>query len=1028
MMSVSTCSAAMASSYYEQDDRNYYHAGEQADVVAKWHGNGLANEGLREGQEVSPEKFQELLNNSGNGCAAYDITFSAPKGVSIAAEAGDEQLSRDMVDAHRAAVARTLKHIETNEVGYVTRHDGVDEWIQTGEAVEAEFVHGVSRDGDPQLHSHCTILNRTHDADGNQRTIDGRRFFATQKAYGAEYRANLADEIHKRGYATVVTDEKQGFIDLAGMDPETLERFSKRRQEILAEMEHTGEYSAKGAQAANLATRKTKKQIDQEQAREAWRRELAEIGQELPRSTGKPIENTASKQAAYDAAIHDLEQSSFAFTGKQATEAIVARGVVCGMTVDEARRMIANDPNLMQGELANGKTGDVWMTTRHNLAMDKSIEDSYLGARGQLRNGITIEQAGSYLDAAEVGQEFKLNDEQRHAASAVLSSRSQQQCIQGLAGVGKTFMVSRVVDAASEYNKTVAPQDQIHFVALAPSGKAASGLLEESGIKDGGTIHSYMNMLTGYKPQPGEPIKSEWDFTNAPKAQGREIVFVDEAGLMDNNLVFQLQKMAAARSGFDGQVQLVFMGDYDQLPPVGAAQPFKHMTDIDKDAGADGNTVFMENIQRQKDKELLRAVNESVKGNHLLTFETLDKKGDYREIHGEKTRRKTVAKEMTDGVRLRDYGENLLIVGTNRDRLFYNDLIREEYIKRGELADGQLYDVTVNDGDKERTEQRHFAAGDRVIFGANSKKLSVMNGQMGEIVRIDGNNFMIRKDDGQTVNIDMKKYNSIDHAYAVTNYKAQGMSIGGKVVCDMNTKSKAQYRNDLYVNVSRAKRRCILFTDNKSVLEKQTADWAHKVQRGDFSSFNPKSKASVGKGRSKAGRAIPVVTKAGKAGMKAAGAAMQFSAKILQGIGHIASVIPVIGKPLQAAINVPAAGLNGVGRITRGMGQSMDGLTRAEKLMDGMADTLRDVGKQVGRTVKETGKAVKDGAEKANDKMQKDPVTPMGSTVGLRLPDTNKIDYTHGGKLLSEPARADREMDRFIKETFGGGKEDDFEF
>lgn len=1009
----------MASSYYEQDDRNYYSAGEQADVAAKWHGQGLARDGLKGGQEVSPEKFQDLLDSSGNGCAAYDCTFSAPKSVSICAEAGDEQLARDMMDAHRAAVASTLKHLEANEVGYVTRHDGVDEWIHTGEADAAEFVHGVSRDGDPQLHSHCTFLNRTHDADGNQRTIDGRRFFAAQKSYGAEYRASLVRELQARGYEIVVTDEKQGFFELKGMEPETLEHFSKRRQEILAEMERTGEHGAKGAQAANLATRKTKKQIDQEQARESWRRELAEIGQELPKSVGKPVEMTEDKRAAYDAAIHDLEQSSFAFTSKQAQEAIVARGVACGMTVDEAQQMIAHDPNLLTGELASGKTGDVWITTRRNLEMDKAIEDSYIGARGRLKNGITAEQAGQFLDVAEKGQKYQLNSEQRHAAASILSSKSQQACVQGLAGVGKTFMVSRVVDAADEYNKTAAPADQIHFVALAPSGKAASGLLEESGITQGGTIHSYMNQLTGYKPQPGEPIKQDWDFTNAPKARGREVVFVDEAGLMDNNLVFQLQKMAAARSGPDGQVQLVFMGDYDQLPPVGAAQPFKHLTDLDAADGGQGNTVFMTNIQRQKDKELLAAVNESVKGNHLLTYEALEKKGDYREIHGEKTRRKAVAKEMTDGVSLGEYGQNLLIVGTNRDRVAYNEMIRAAYVKAGALDAGRAYDITVNDGDKERTEQRNFASGDRVIFGANSKKFGVMNGQMGQIVGIDGNfTFTIQKDDGQTVNIDMKKYNSLDHAYAVTNYKAQGMSVGGKVVCDMNTKSKAQYRNDLYVNVSRAKRRCILFTDNKQVLEKQTAAWAHKVQRGDFSSFT--SKPQAGKrtaGKGKAGRSVSVVMKAGKAGMQAAGMAMQFTAKIMKGIGHIASVVPIIGRPLQAAINVPAAGMEGAGKMTRALSKGMDGLARAEKLMGGMKDTLLDISKQAGKTVKETGKSVKDGAEKANDNIQNDPATPMGSIAGPRLPDTNKWDYSHGGKLELETTKAEKNMDNFIKET-----------
>ena len=1029
MMSVSTCSAAMASSYYEQDDRNYYSDGEQADVTAKWHGHGLERDGLREGREVTPEKFQDLLQSSGNGCAGYDVTFSAPKSVSIAAEAGDTALARDMMDAHRAAVASTLKHLEANEVGYITRQGGVDYWIQTGEADVAEFVHGVSRGGDPQLHSHCVFLNRTHDSDGKQRTIDGRHFFASQKSYGAEYRMNLARELQKRGYEIVVTDEKQGFFELKGMEPATLERFSKRRQEILAELERTGETGAKAAQQANLSTRKTKKHIDQEQAREAWRQELAEIGQDIPHSTGKPIEPPDGKQAAYDAAVADLEQGSFAFTQKQLTEAVVQRGVAAGgISVDEARRMIADDANLLQGEKADGKTGDTWLTTRRNLETDKAIEDSYLASRGKLKNSITAAQANSYLNAAEAGQKYKLNGEQRNAASAVLSSKSNQQCIQGLAGVGKTFMVSRVVDAAAEYNKTAAPNDQIHFVGLAPSGKAASGLLEESGSQEGGTIHSYLNKLTGCKPQPGEPIKSTWDFSNVPKAKGREIVFVDEAGLMDNNLIRELQKMREARSGPNGQVQLVYLGDYSQLPPVGAAQPFKHLTDLDAASGKDGNTVFMTNIQRQKDQELLAAVNESVKGDHLLTFEALQKKGDYREIHGEKHRRKAIAREMTDGVKLEDYGKNLLIVGTNRDRKAYNDLIRSTYVKRGELEEGREYDVTMQDGDKERTEKRRFAKGERVIFGANSRKLDVMNGQMGTITAIDGKNFTIRKDDGKTVTVNLDKYNSIDQAWSITNYKAQGMSVNGKVVCDMSTASKQQYRNDLYVDVSRAKNRAIVFTNDKALLEKQTGKWAQKVQRGDFSSFTQngkekerkkKDRGGLGTGRTGRGdRSVPIVTKAASGAMKGAGEAMKFAGQMMEGLGKIASIIPIIGKPIEAATKIPAGMMKGAGKATKGIGNKMDGLGRAEKMMANFSKDLMN-----------TVKKGKKGLEKADEKMNKDVQMSHGSTAGPNLPDTNKWDYTHGGKLMSEPAKADREMDKFFRETLGSGKtKDDFEF
>lgn len=1019
MMSVSTCTAAMASSYYEKDDRNYYVAGEQEDIKAKWRGSGLQAEGLQEGQEVSPQDFTSLLGSSGRGCAAYDCTFSAPKGVSILAEAGDEQQRADMIAAHRAAVARTIEDMIRNEVGYVTRKDGVDTWIRTGDAVAADFVHGVSRSGDPQLHDHVVFLNRTHDADGQQRTIDGRHFFAVQKSYGGTYRGYLDEEIRKRGYETEITDEKQGFIDVKGLDAETLEHFSKRRAEILAEMEKNGETGAKAAQKANLATRKTKKQIHQEQARESWRRELQEIGQELPKSTGKPVAAHGTKEEAYAAAVHDLEQSSFAFTSKQLTEAITARGVSCGgVSVTEARQMIAADPSLLVGELADNKTRATWITTKKNLAVDKAIEESYLTARGSLQNSISSEQARELLETVEMGQESTLKDEQRNAAAAVLSSQSSQMCIQGLAGVGKTFTVSRIREAAEEWNKTAPASEQIHFVGLAPSGKAAAGLLEESGITEGGTIHSYLNELTGYKPQAGEPIRSEWDFSKCPPAVGREIVIVDEAGMLDNNLIHQLQKMQVARSGKGGQVQLVFQGDYDQLPPVGAAQPFRHMTDLDA-ADKSGNTVFLEDIQRQKVQELLEGVRASVKGDHLVLFENLDKMGDYREVKGDAHRRKAAVREIMDGVKISDYGENMLIVGTNKDRKIYNDMIRSEYIKRGEMQQGNEYEITVNDGEQQRKEKRNFAKGERMIFLANSKKLGVMNGQTGSIIDIQGDMFTVEKDDGQRVSFDMKKYNQIDQAWALVNYKAQGASVNGKVICDMSTKSKQQFRNDLYVDASRAKRRCVIFTDDKAKLETQTRKWAHKIQRGDFEKFSSKSPATKSKNGKR--RGVQVVTKTAKKTMQAAGKVMEFGAAVMRGAGQLASVIPIVGKPLQAAIDIPAAAMDGTGKMIGTFGKSMSALDRAEALSREFGKTFLNIGKKTFEAGKQTAKATKDAAEKI-DKTTKEP-QPTSNSSGVKLPDTNKWDYTHGGKLESPLAKAERENKQFLKETL----DNDFE-
>ena len=304
-------------------------------------------------------------------------------------------------------------------------------------------------------------------------------------------------------------------------------------------------------------------------------------------------------------------------------------------------------------------------------------------------------------------------------------------------------------------------------------------------------------------------------------SDGREIWVVDEAGLVDNHLMEQLQKAAEAR-----QVQVVLSGDYDQMPAIGAGEPLRMM--IEQGAG----TAYLEDIRRQRDMELLEAVIESVKGDHLKTYEILERRGDYQEIKGKEERQARIKEEMTI-LPLEEYRKNLLLVTTNADRKAYNEKIRAEYVRRGELEQGEKYRIKVQRGEKEIEESRNFAAGDRIIFTANDKRLGVKNGMMGRIGKIEGKNFEIELDEGKRIKLNIEEYGHIEHSYAVTNYKAQGMTVE-KVVVEMNTESVLQNRNALYVDISRAKTRAIVFTDNKAKLEHQTRNFAHKVTSKDF--------------------------------------------------------------------------------------------------------------------------------------------------------------------------------------------------
>ena len=537
-------------------------------------------------------------------------------------------------------------------------------------------------------------------------------------------------------------------------------------------------------------------------------------------------------------ALKDLSKESYAFNIIEAKYRIMSEGVLEAVTAEEANRAMewAGLIKLGRIELENGKkTKDVFVTTQENIDIEKAVIDRMQSGKGTIQDKIlTMDESRAALDRAESrakakglkSANFTITDrdggsgEQAEAVHHILVSNDQYIAIDGLAGTGKTTMMERL--------KWIADEQGIEVKGVCFTGKAADGLQLDSGIEST-TIHSFLNKLEGKPREPPETstkdtgIKQEWDFSNVEKCQGREIWVVDEAGLVDMHLMNQLQKAAEVRGA-----QVLLLGDPDQLPPVGAGEPMRQM----EEKGM--ATAHLYDIRRQKDIELLQAVRESVKGDTLNTFNTLEAKGHYKEITDKEERMRSIKDEMT-AAPLEEYQKNLLLVSTNADRRAYNKAIRAEYVERGELDEGQSYKITVHEGDKDRHEKRNFAEKDRIIFTANDKRLGVMNGTMATIERIRGNEIMARIDGakGEKVTFNMDRYNNIDHAYAVTNYKAQGMTVD-KVVADMNTRGAAQTRNTLYVDISRAKQKAVVYTDNKATLEKQTRDFAHKVTSKDF--------------------------------------------------------------------------------------------------------------------------------------------------------------------------------------------------
>ncbi|MBP9708984.1 MAG: relaxase domain-containing protein, partial [Oligoflexales bacterium] len=274
-------SAENAATYYQKD--NYY-AKEGEVLQGNWIGKGA--EQLNLGAKATLEQFKAILegklseeirleaHNGGEHRCGYDLTFSAPKSVSILAVVTQDE---GIINAHRTAVAGVFKHLQENYSLTRVKDKKKLSLEKTGNLIACTFEHNDSRLLDPNLHTHMVIMNAVLRADGNWCTLFADKIFEDKMILGMLYRSLLAQELMKLGFGIEQTSEK-GTFEIQNFPPELIRIMSKRRKQIEAYMEEHGLEGAEGAKIANFNTRPNKKSIDPEHLTLAWTIDLASCG------------------------------------------------------------------------------------------------------------------------------------------------------------------------------------------------------------------------------------------------------------------------------------------------------------------------------------------------------------------------------------------------------------------------------------------------------------------------------------------------------------------------------------------------------------------------------------------------------------------------------------------------------------------------------------------------------------------------------------------------------------------------------
>ncbi|MDF8335707.1 Ti-type conjugative transfer relaxase TraA [Novosphingobium cyanobacteriorum] len=395
---------------------------------------------------------------------------------------------------------------------------------------------------------------------------------------------------------------------------------------------------------------------------------------------------------------------------------------------DQVMAAVRGSPELV----ALGKDGrdQERFTSREMIATEARLEKAGDELARRDGHGVSDRHRTGALEAAEA-RGLVLSGEQRDAFNHITEGRGLASVI-GYAGTGKSAMLGVAREAWEREGY------QVRGAAL--SGIAAENLEGGSGIRSR-TIAS---------------LEHGW-------AQGRDqltrndVLVLDEAGMIGTR---QMERVLSHAR--DAGAKVVLVGDPEQLQAIEAGAAFRSIAE--RHGAAEITEVRRQREDWQKDATRALATGR--------TREAIHAYADHGMVHAADTREAARAElvEGWDRQRQADPDKTrIILTHTNAQVRELNQEARERVRASGGL--GEDVGVTVDRG------ARDFAAGDRIMFLRNERSLGVKNGTLGTLERIDGGHMAVRLDGGGRAAFDLKDYAAVDHGYAATFHKSQGVTV-----------------------------------------------------------------------------------------------------------------------------------------------------------------------------------------------------------------------------------------------------------
>jgi conjugative relaxase-like TrwC/TraI family protein len=413
-------------------------------------------------------KGKALVANAGDEHRmGIDLTFSAPKSVSVCFGLAGTELRTAIQKAHESAVKAALTYAEQHFIQ--VRHGFEDNqqrrMINTGNALFALFEHGSSRSNDPLLHTHAVLLNFSQVKNGEFRCLEAPDLFNYKKALGALYRAELANQLEALGLKTEADEE---FFKVTKVPDELCKLFSKRSNEIHDLLQEGGftHANAKLKQNAALFTRQAKTHQSREALYKRWKFEAEQL--KTWTSEQALAKDRNQKNVDTELLLESLTEKKSLFTYPDFLEQVFIHFQHAGLSSCEAEEFAkATLASKAIRRIQHSQAG-VCYTTEQQY----QLEMSFYKEMTEYSKGAAI--IASLDSTAKASASFSLNTEQLNAFQFICRGSGNLALVNGAPGTGKSYLFNAVREAYRLSGHTV--------IGCSLAATAAEELQKSSGI------------------------------------------------------------------------------------------------------------------------------------------------------------------------------------------------------------------------------------------------------------------------------------------------------------------------------------------------------------------------------------------------------------------------------------------------------------------------------------------------------------------------------------------------------------------